>query len=296
MGDSHTWVFRGRGVVYSPGPITARNFTSENNSYKQDLDSVFNAMAKSGDSLVLCVGEVDMRAHYWRDFPVFYARGVSIEQFIMNNVAKLYDAIQLTLNTYGFDSFVLWGAPAASIEGKLYNKDLPFVGSTTTRNILIHLFNLSFIKCMLSNPKFHKMGFSTLFYNMIDAQVNSTTNFVTDGVHLDEKLYGNVIWEIVSQIISNRSEMVNEKIALGALFDQLKDHSYRPVLKNFTAVERDSLFDTWILLDDASMNLPYDRKISISTAEIKGDFIFVRSDSMNQIEKSEIKQLALEIQ
>lgn len=146
--------------------------------------------AASGQDLVVSIGEIDIRAHAWRQYPrVMYSK--TINQYINELAGTVYSTLVRIQRKYRLNRCVLWGAPPAH-DNRLYNQDWPFSGSTAVRNRCVHLFNSEFQRLVMSNPT-NGVGFATAYYAFVDRDFNSINDPSHDGVHYRNS-YGPQFW------------------------------------------------------------------------------------------------------
>jgi acyl carrier protein len=195
IGDSHTHLFHEKIPVFSPGAITAKNFSTDTNPLKIKINDFIESSVNSYETVILCLGEIDIRAHYWRDIPIYESRGVNTDRYISTLVNQFVDAIIKFKNEYKIKSILIWGVPPASSQNRgernyfvtgmgAYNPELPHVGSQSTRNIITHKFNRYIIKALKNNAEFG-IKFLTAFYNFVDDDFQTIANNLSDGVHYD---------------------------------------------------------------------------------------------------------------
>lgn len=196
-GDSHTDIFlnipdvvRFDTRLCKSGIMTIHRFTDPTDTDLWNaLDPWFNNT--QGNQLVISVGEIDIRAHFWRHIPRHYQSLQSILDFVDENTLKFYQRLDFICKNYSIDRIVVWGAPVAGV-GAHYNFEVPFSGPSQTRNRLIHLWNKSFFKLTQTDPR---ISFASAFYNFIDPNTYSTVtpNPSHDNVHWHDS-YGTQFW------------------------------------------------------------------------------------------------------
>ncbi|MDH5254680.1 MAG: hypothetical protein OEW72_02085, partial [Gammaproteobacteria bacterium] len=186
VGDSHTVTFRpfDRDVlaIFHPGAVTADAFTRTSNDLTQQILSFLSCLNPDSGALVLSMGEVDIRAHYWRDLPLLVSRGMPLERIIESKVQAFVQAATAVCNHFGFQEAILWGPPASNIPGAADNAEFPTTGDTVTRNILTHLFSRTcHAIASAGHPRFR---FATLFYDMVNDDLDTEPGWLADGVHV----------------------------------------------------------------------------------------------------------------
>lgn len=289
IGDSHTAVFNGKNIVYTPGPITARNFCSHGNQYRLNIENLLNECAKPGDSLILCLSEIDIRAHFWRELPIFYSRGMTINEFIKIRVDLLIEELKYFSKTYAFDTVILWGAPPASLGSKEYNPDFPFVGCSKTRNVITNIFNASFIaRCtqLVGEPR---IVFSSPFYDMVSDEFATDTHFLPDGVHLDNQLH-NSVWDRVTILLENRDLIYS----VDSKFHKMKNAEVAFVEKDYTLNDKKARYNTWIPIKYDVHAHSFQRIVTIAIGQSESKFGFINAAQAMELDNSD-RQLSLEI-
>jgi hypothetical protein len=186
VGDSHTSTFRPFDAdilaIYHPGPVTADSFTRTNNELTQQLLAFMSCLNPDSGALVLSMGEVDIRAHYWRDIPLLVSRGMPLDGIIEAKVRAFVQAVTATCNHFGFREAILWGPPASKLPGAAEHAEFPTTGDTVTRNVLTHLFSRQcHAIASAGHPRFR---FATLFYDMVDDNLRTDPIWLADTVHV----------------------------------------------------------------------------------------------------------------
>jgi lysophospholipase L1-like esterase len=195
IGDSHTHLFHEKLAIFSPGAITANNFSTDSNPLKIKIDEHLKLSDEKYDTVVLCLGEIDIRAHYWRDIPIYNSRGVSLDTYVNTQVKQFIEAVIKFKQEHKVKNILIWGVPPASSQNRgernffmtgmgAYNPELPHVGSQLTRNIITHKFNRQIINYLQVNAEYG-IKYLTAFYNFVDEDFNTVANNLSDGVHYD---------------------------------------------------------------------------------------------------------------
>jgi hypothetical protein len=166
VGDSHTQVFNGRGNVHTDDPdiFTQRDFINSIADPNSALTKFFQN--NQGNSLILCLGEIEARVHWWKHLPVSYVEKNTITDYLVDRADQIYQALKTTVDTHNLPKAVLWGAPPAVIKDD-YNPHWPFVGSRETRNIMLHIFSCAFINCILNDTN---EGLGGILVNQLSEQ------------------------------------------------------------------------------------------------------------------------------
>ena len=258
VGDSHTGIFHGQPnmVVYGhdDGLYTARNYGELVDQPGSRLNSFYQQYQGPDTSVLLCIGEVEIRAHWWKHIPEEHTNGNTFSSYIKECANRLYQAAKTTVDTHGFSSIVLWGAPPAT-NNTTYNPAWPFIGSVSTRNILAHLFNSAFLECVNQNPSETRIKFATGFYDYIDPLTYLPTfDIPSDGVHWSSPLR-DFVWNTVEPMLNSK-----DLTYTNPLFDQLATQSFE--ISSTTATPT-WLYDTWILGNDLQNPQDHPRKITV---------------------------------
>jgi len=259
IGDSHTGIFHGQPniVVYGhdDGLYTARNYGELVDQPDSRLNGFYQSFKGSETDVILCIGEVEIRAHWWKHIPAEHVNGKDFKIYIKECAERLYRAIKITVDRYEFSSVLLWGAPPATGNTN-YNPAWPFIGSVSTRNILTHLFNHAIIECLNQDPTEKRIKFATGFYDYIDPETFLPTfNIPSDGVHWSSPLR-DFVWNIVNKLLTE-----DYQVYANPLFDQLKSQTFKI---SSTTASTTWLYDTWILSKNLQNPQDHDRKITVN--------------------------------
>lgn len=236
FGDSHCDIFAGcpnqqRFNLHTAVFTTPRLTNFEGwTSLWPTLDTWLSAAP--GHDLVVSIGEIDIRAHAWRQYPrVMYSK--TINDYIKELANSVYSTLVRIQRKYRLNRCVLWGAPPAH-DNKLYNADWPFSGSTGVRNRCVHLFNCEFQRLILANPT-NGVGFASAYYAFVDSEFNSINDPSHDGVHYRNS-YGSQFWtKLVLPAFEHGISIVGQP---------LEEREYKVVARARTMGVR--LSDTWI--------------------------------------------------
>ena len=249
LGDSHTDIFHGRGIAnrfemsqcHSP-IFTLHRFINENDELWTKLDPWFKTNSNAS-SLIITGGEIDVRAHFWKHIPRSYTSSADITAYISNTASTFYQKLVSVCEKYKLEKIVIWGAPVAG-ERADYNFEVPFVGSSQTRNILVHLWNKSLLECIKDDSR---ISLATAYYNFIDPNTYFTVhpNPSHDGVHWHFN-FGTVFWEqLVSPALNGGSMM-------GDNFNIMKDNHFEIVESMSTGIQK---YDTWVRTDQLNTDI-----------------------------------------
>jgi len=161
------------------GPSLAYSCNNENSStsFKKKVDYLIKNFLKTGATLLVCLGEIDLRAHVLKQAD---AQGVSPET-VVDNVLTEYFTFLLHLKECGFKVNV-WGPIASQKDNCVVNEDLfPRFGSEVERNKATLYFTEK-IKAFCEKEGF---GFYTLFYDMVDENLQTIPDYISeDACHL----------------------------------------------------------------------------------------------------------------
>jgi hypothetical protein len=185
-GDSHTGVFFPFSdeilAIYSRGALTLDAFTRGQTPAYVDLVAFLKSLNRHDCSLVLCLSEVDLRAHFWRDMPMLEARGLGFDDFLLERVDAFLDRVQALSAEVNLPDVILWGAPASQRATHRHSEELPATGDSITRNALTHLFNSCLMRRIVQGGT--ALRFATPFYGMVDDDLQTDARWLRDGVHL----------------------------------------------------------------------------------------------------------------
>ena len=245
LGDSHTDIFLGRNSVTrfemsqcQSSIFTLHRFTNQSDvDLWAKLDPWLQHHTRTASSLIITGGEIDVRAHFWKHIPRSYINPSDITTYISNIASQFCQTLVAVIEKYQLENIVIWGAPVAG-ERADYNFEVPFVGSSQTRNILLHLWNKSLLECIKDNPK---IALATAYYNFINPDTYFTVqpNPSHDGVHWHHN-FGTTFWE---QLIS---PALNGDTTLGNTFNIIKDDCFKIVETLSTGNQK---YDSWVRTD-----------------------------------------------
>jgi len=252
LGDSHTDILVGSiPNRFNMSQCQSSIFTLNRFINQSDLDLWSNLEPwlqnniSQSDSLIITGGEIDVRAHFWRHIPRSYTEPKDIINYISDKALKFYQALCLIQEKYQLEKIVIWGAPVAG-ERADYNYQVPFVGSSQTRNILIHLWNKSILECIETDSG---ISFATAYYNFIDpVNYNTTPNPSPDGVHWDYG-HGSFGPMCCNQLIF---PALNGGSMLGDNFNIMKDDQFEITESFSTGIQK---YDTWVRTDQLISNV-----------------------------------------
>jgi hypothetical protein len=203
-------------------------------------------------TLVITGGEIDVRAHFWRHIPRHYQDKNSIVNYVQSIAVKFYQSLVTVCEKYDIKKVVVWGAPVAG-ERAQYNSEHPFVGSSQTRNRLVHIWNREFIRIIENDPR---ISLATAYYNFIDPSNYSTVDPSPshDGVHWHDS-YGPIFWEKLIQPCID-----GNKIAAGTNWNDMYNDQFDIVE---LISQGNQQYDTWARTDQISNLDAIDRHVTI---------------------------------
>lgn len=242
LGDSHTDIFHRIANRFEmsqcQSPIfTLHRFTNQDDELWIKLDPWFKNNTNTASSLIITGGEIDVRAHFWKHIPRSYTNSTDIVTYILNIASNFYQTLTLIIEKYQLEKIVIWGAPVAG-ERADYNFEVPFVGSSQTRNILVHLWNKFLLETIKDDPR---IVLATAYYNFINPETYFTIqpNPSHDGVHWHYN-FGQSFWEqLIFPALTGNS-------VLGDNFNNMKNDQFDIVETDSTGNQK---YDTWARTD-----------------------------------------------
>jgi hypothetical protein len=261
-GDSHTGIFRDfAGPRHSQlfrafrddtlainhlGALTMDAFSRKNSPAYKSLTDFLALINFKGCSLVLCLSEIDVRVHYWRDMPLLQARGMTFEAFLQAKVDSFIARVDELAGEMQLASIILWGAPASQLASTQGTADLPVTGDNQTRNIVTHMLNSCIIKAISNRTC--KLRFSTPFYGMVSDDFVTNTTWLHDGIHLNfalrehcfELLESVVDQSTLATFAPNFYELQHSKFELQSLAREQADIANAPFFRTWLQSETPS--------------------------------------------------------
>jgi hypothetical protein len=220
-GDSHSLPFTHHAFVISPGPLTISALARKNHELRQKTELILKHYTLLGAKrVILCIGEISVRSHFWRSLPVYLSRGDSIEGYLAREARLLYDTVAEIANLFMIE-IILWGPPPGVSNPSYENPEWPRVGDTRTRNILSHKFNLEIIKILHKNKE-RGVRFISLFYDYIDEHLQVSSTHFSDGLHWNSDLSSEFISKIESFTKSNQVICIDSFKTALAIDSQIK--------------------------------------------------------------------------
>jgi len=252
LGDSHTDIFLRRTPIkrFEMSQCKSSTFTTHRFTNQSELDlwSKLDPWLQhngNNSSLIITSGEIDIRAHFWRHIPRSYIEPKDIINYISDKALKFYQMLCSIHEKYKLEKIVIWGAPIAG-ERAAYNYHAPFVGSSQTRNMLIHIWNKSILECIENDSR---ISFTTAYYNFINPfNYNSTPNPSPDGVHWDYE-YGEFSLKCYNELII---PALNSVSIMGDNFNIMKNDQFEIAELSSAGTQE---YDTWARTDQLIKNI-----------------------------------------
>lgn len=217
VGDSHTSVFTGLGLkeyqymqpewpdegintinhfkAYRLGAVTAYNSFNKIGTIKKILDFKSTNFDKKNDILLMCFGEIDVRAHIQKQARL---KNITVEQSIDCCVKRYHQTIKAVKNLGC--NVAVWGVIASTPLDKI-SKDIPVIGNCIERNEITRIFNRKIADvCQMFD-----IPFFSIFEHMIDEKGFTIDNFLMDGFHLSQTAIP-IINNILSPIIKFKND------------------------------------------------------------------------------------------
>jgi lysophospholipase L1-like esterase len=190
IGDSHSSIFSGNYDMQPIWPEKSNNVLPNFKSYrigpatsyklseKEFIISTIlnNEVIKDNDYVFFCFGEIDCRAHLIKQSEL---QNKNISDIVKDCVEKYFEFIK-KYHSIGYKIGV-WGPIASWSEKKPYTTG-PSFGTTKERNIVTKLYNETLEELCIEN----NILFTTMFYDMIDENLDTNENYLDDwdGCHI----------------------------------------------------------------------------------------------------------------
>ena len=248
LGDSHTDIFLGTGNVirFEMSQCHSSIFTLHRFINHSDVD-IWSKLdpwlaQHMHSSLIITGGEIDVRAHFWKHIPRSYVNPVDIKSYISDIALKFYQKLISVIEKYQLEKIVIWGAPVAG-ERADYNFEVPFVGSSQTRNILVHLWNKFLLESIKDDPR---IALATAYYNFINPETYFTIqpNPSHDGVHWHHNFGHKFLEQLIFPALNGHS-------MLGDNFNIMSNDQFDITETLSTGTQR---YDTWVRTDQLKNN------------------------------------------
>jgi len=246
-GDSHTGVFHPYSddtlAIYTRGALTMDSFSRGQSAAYLDLLAFLKSVNRHGASLVLCLSEVDLRAHFWRDMPMLASRGLSFDEFMQERVDRFIGRVDALAGEVGLANVILWGAPASQLTKDNHCEDLPATGDNMTRNALTHMLNSCVIRSLAQVSTV--LRFATPFYGMVSPEMVTDTSWLRDGVHLKFELKSYCL-DLLKPLVARSAA-----VTFASRYDSFKDARFelQSLARDAHAVGASAAFRSWIQSD-----------------------------------------------
>jgi hypothetical protein len=223
LGDCNAWMFhpnceRIRANLHV-GPITMSSFCRDDSKFYRDSVFALNSVDTVDATLVLSVGKIDLKSQFWRDIPLLVSRGMPMEDYVHQRIEAYLKQIERFIDHYHLRRVILWGAPGTLLNDVPHNDVYPTLGNIPTRNALIHIFNMEFIRAI---EKGHpRIGFATLFYHMITPAFDTIPDWMPDGMHVPE-VHKPICMSLLEPILKGSAQS-----AAGKYFDQVREVTFQ---------------------------------------------------------------------
>lgn len=210
FGDSHSCFFSGndmlnlvsvgQGINVCPdcgekpftalhlGPCLAYNACRYNtrSRFLEKSEWLISDFFSKGEKLIVSLGEIDMRAHVYKET----ARQNCSYKKVVEDIAGNYITFLQGLKEGGFNVFV-WGPIATQKDIHPYDNVLPRFGSEQDRNRATGYFSDEMKKLCSKN----NIGFMSLFKYMVDENMYTNEQYISaDTWHL-----GQAAWEVAKE-------------------------------------------------------------------------------------------------
>ncbi len=144
-----------------------------NNNTREKFDRLISSELKSSALIpIACMGEIDIRVNLAKRL---------LKNRNFDEIKGLVRIYLERLNEIDAPEIVIWGPPPSVPDSKNISAEFPVYGDCRTRNCLTHLFNR---EILLAINQFKKMKFLTVFYDLVDDDLNTRTDALHDGMHL----------------------------------------------------------------------------------------------------------------
>jgi hypothetical protein len=246
-GDSHTGIFRpitdDVQAIYHRGALTMDSFSRGNSEAYRDLVEFLTSINLKDCALVLCLSEVDIRVHFWRDMPIYESRGMGFGEYLDSKIDSFLARVDALAQMLNLPDIILWGAPASQMNMNNHTDALPATGDNVTRNIITHLFNTRLVQAVATRPT--RLLFSTPFYGMVTDDFVSEPTWFHDGVHLNFGLR-NHCYQMLKPLVDGTT-----KATFATRFNDMKDirFAYLSQARSTADASRMPFFRTWIRSD-----------------------------------------------
>lgn len=280
-GDSHSWPFQKMPGVEAyfyeyDHWLTSRDLVDPDAWCWPYLRHFLSAHVDIGfDTIILTINEVELRAHYWKHMVEAICNdGANPDTFIREYAVTCRNNIKNFLKEHNFKRAIIWGPPPSPSYNPpwVQEQQYPYVGSSQTRNIMYHVFNVYFIQAIKDDED---IGFATAFYDCInrDYMLNGnievileektyiTNALIPDGIHFINTLeIYEQLQKIIAPVVSgdkkinihdNFNTYINDRFILSTKsIPPAPPVAYISIDNAFTREETNLTYDTWVRADD----------------------------------------------
>ena len=286
-GDSHSWLFQKMPGVnahfYEPDNwLTTRDLADPDAWCWPILDPFLEHHVKSGfDTIILTINEVELRAHHWKHIVEAACNdGTTADSFIKEYAITCRKNVKNFLKKYKLKRAIIWGPPPASMYNPPWAQEKtfpwPFVGSSQTRNIMYHMFNMHFIEAIKDDED---IGFSTAFYSWmlrdytlygnteveLEGKTYTSNVIVPDGIHLRNipEIYGNSC-DLISPVVFG-----DKKVSIHNNFNTFKNDKFILSTRSISPAPPVAYITDNIAYIRESTNLTYDTWVKADDIKVK---------------------------
>lgn len=246
------------------GAMTAQIWTDD----KWQSSNNYSIEDSENSNLVVSVGEIDIRGHFWRHIPRDLQNNpnLTIQEWIDKRTHSIVSTL-IDTAIRGKWHKVIYLAPPTAGYGE--NNNWPFSGSIKTRNILIDMFNRSMIKLIKTTGP--EICMVTAYYDYIDntTYLNSAnySKQDRDGVHWPMSMESEM-WKLITNV---------DKIYVGPNY--IDDRVIHPKI-SIEQLDKISRFDSWINVSSIkNLDRNTDRIITFEQQE----YVYIQRQDIHRI-------------
>ncbi len=174
-------------TVLHLGPGLAYNSDNYNSSsgFREKLEWLLENFISEGAEIISVLGEVDMRAHVFKQCQ---KQGKGYEEIVEDIVIHYMNYLKW-LKEKGF-KVIVWGPIASQGDDCPMTKDYPRVGTEQERNMATAYFT----KRMAEECRNAGIGFLSIFREMVTADYRTKQEYISsDHCHLGQRCFGKVL-------------------------------------------------------------------------------------------------------
>jgi len=286
-GDSHCWPFQKMPGVKAhfyerDRWLTSRDLADPDAWCWPTLNPFLKYHVDRGfDTIILTINEVELRAHYWKHIVEAVCNdGTTADSFIKEYAITCRKNVKNFLKKYKLKKAIIWGPPPASMYNPPWAQDetfpWPFIGSSQTRNIMYHMFNMHFIEAIKDDKD---IGFATIFYScilrdyilggntevVVEGKTYTTNIIVPDGIHLRNipEMYKNC-HDIMAPVMSGE-----KKVNMHDNFNNFKDDEFILSTRSIPPTPSIAYITNEIAYTRKPTNLTYDTWVKVDDIKVK---------------------------